>query len=128
MFVELVVPSGFYLFLLGVSGVVVGGVVLVGIVPDFTAQLVLFSVVAVVTCFCLAGKLRRRLQGGKPMTAEAVGRVVKISEVITPGAVGSGELWGSVWRVRNTGPETLDKDAEAIVIGVEGLTLQVKRQ
>jgi len=129
IFVELAVPSGFYLFLLGVSGILVGLVVLTGIVPGLTAQLVLFSVVAVVACFCLARKLQERIRGGTSTTTDAVGKAVKVgASFIAPGATGQGELWGSTWTLRNVGQEGLDSSSEAVVIGVEGLTLLVKRR
>lgn len=127
--VELAVPSGFYLFLLGVSGILVGLVVLTGIVPGLTAQLVLFSLVAVVACFCLARKLQERIRGGSSTSTDAVGKAVKVgASFIAPGATGQGELWGSTWTLRNVGQEGLDSSSEAVVIGVEGLTLLVKRR
>jgi membrane protein implicated in regulation of membrane protease activity len=128
IFLELALPSGFYLFLLGVSAVVVGGIALLGIVPGLTEQLLLFSFVAIVTCFCLARKLQQSLKGRKPMTAKAVGKTVKVTELIVPGAVGNGDLWGSTWRVRNVGDENLDQASEALVVEVEGLTLHAKRR
>jgi membrane protein implicated in regulation of membrane protease activity len=62
------------------------------------------------------------------MTADAVGKVVTVSEVLAPGAVGKGELWGSSWRVRNVGTGVLDPATEAVVVEVEDLTLCVKRR
>lgn len=124
--VELVAPSGFYLLLLGVSGVVVGLVTLVGVVPGLTAQLLLFSIVALVACFGVATKLQQRLKGRRPMTADAVGQTVTVSEVIAPGATGKGELWGAPWRVKNVGVGVLEPASEAVVVEVEGLTLSVK--
>jgi membrane protein implicated in regulation of membrane protease activity len=129
IFVELAVPSGFYLFLLGVSGILVGFIVLTGIVPGVTAQLVLFSVVAVVTCFCLARKLQERIRGRSSSTTDAVGKVVKVGDsFVAPGATGRGELWGSTWTLRNVGEQGLESSSEALVVGVEGLTLLVKRR
>jgi membrane protein implicated in regulation of membrane protease activity len=127
-FVELFAPSGFYLLLLGVSGVVVGLITLTGLVPGLTVQLVLFSIVALVACFGFSGKLQQMLKGRRPMTADAVGKVVTVSEVLAPGAVGKGELWGSSWRVRNVGTGVLDPATEAVVVEVEDLTLCVKRR
>lgn len=126
--VELVVPSGFYLLLLGASGVVVGLVALVGLASGLTAQLLLFSIVALTACFGLATKLQQGLKGRRPMTADAVGKIVKVAEVIAPGAAGKGELWGAPWRVKNVGEGVLEPDSEAVVVEVEGLTLCVKRR
>jgi membrane protein implicated in regulation of membrane protease activity len=127
-FVELLVPSGFYLLLLGVSGVAVGLITLAGAASGLTVQLLLFSVLALVACFGFAGKLQHKLKGRRPMTADAVGRIVKVTEVIAPGAIGKGELWGAPWRVRNVGTGVLEPDSEAVVVEVEELTLCVKRR
>jgi membrane protein implicated in regulation of membrane protease activity len=127
-FVELLVPSGFYLLLLGVSGMVVGLLTLAGVAPGVTVQLLLFSIVALVACFGFASRLQHKLKGRRPMTADPVGKLVKVTEVIAPGATGKGELWGAPWRVRNVGTGVLEPACEAVVIEVEDLTLCVKRQ
>ncbi len=126
--VELFVPSGFYLLLLGISGVVVGLMTVAGVAPGLIVQLLIFSVVALVACFGFAGKLQKKLKGGHPMTADAVGKLVTVTEVLAPGAVGKGELWGSPWRIRNVGTDILEPASEAVVVEVDELTLCVKRR
>jgi membrane protein implicated in regulation of membrane protease activity len=47
---------------------------------------------------------------------------------MAPGETGQAELRGSVWSVRNTGDEGLEKGDRAVVQEVEGLLLHVRSE
>ena len=122
---ELAAPTGFYLFLLGVAGIVTGAIVATGIIPDWPAQAILFSVLALANCALFAKPLTKFLRGERKAREDTVGQTVKIAASVAPGAMGSAELWGSPWRVRNVDSRELAAGSECVVVAVEGVTLHV---
>jgi len=127
MALELFVPTGFYLFILGLAGVLVGLVVATGLMTSFNVQAVAFSVVAIGIWFGLGEKLRRLFFKKPAQPGQLVGKVVKVASAIPAGQVGSGDLWGTQWRLENVDSVELQAGAKAVVVAAEGVTLKVKR-
>jgi membrane protein implicated in regulation of membrane protease activity len=123
---ELLTPSGFFLLILGGAAVVVGLLAAVGLLSTWIPQAVAFCIISLVTWRMLGSQLRQRLWQRPPHQGQLVGAIVRVTETITPGASGSGELWGALWRVRNIGTVELPQGSEALVQGSEGITLLVE--
>jgi len=127
MMLELLLPSGFFLLILGGSAVVVGALVEIGLFASWISQAIVFCAVAVCTWLLLGKKLRGMIGLAKPQAGQLVGATVKVTQAIPSGGSGSGELWGTSWRLQNVDSIELSVGTEAVVIGSEGITLQVKR-
>jgi membrane protein implicated in regulation of membrane protease activity len=127
MIAELVTPAGFYLFFLGVSALVVGGITATGLLQTIEAQGLLFAVLALASCILFARAFQRRMRVPK-MKEDTLGQIVKVVAAVPAGELGSGELWGSPWRIQNVDSRDLPADSKAVVVGIEGVTLQVKQK
>jgi membrane protein implicated in regulation of membrane protease activity len=125
---ELFVPSGFYLFILGISAIVVGAMAALGLVTAWGAQSLIFSLMAVGVWLGLGERLRKRFFKRSAHPGEVVGRIITVPADITPGQHGSGELWGVQWRLENVDSVTIPAGHEVVVTGAEGITLRVKRR
>jgi len=123
---ELIIPCGFYLFILGVSAFGVGLLVHFGIVLSWSAQATLFCAIAVACWLIFGQRMRAARKHTVKKHGQLEGSVVRITGDIAPGASGSGELWGTQWRVENVGHAGLEAGAEALVVASEGLSLKVK--
>lgn len=125
---ELFLPSGFYLFILGVSGILVGLAAATGLSGSWVIQSILFCVVAVLVWIGLGEKLRRMFfkRGAQP--GQVIGRIITVTSDIAPGQHGSGELWGVQWRLENVDSAMIPMGSEVVVTGAEGITLRVKRR
>ena len=124
---ELLVISGFFLFLLGVSAVFVGLLVLGGAFPTWPLQAVVFCVVSLASWFLFGNQFKDLLSRSNDLSYDTTGKILKVSESIEPNQIGAGELWGSTWRIKNVGDESIPSGAECIVVSAEGVTLNVKR-
>lgn len=127
MLAELVTPSGFYLFFLGVSALIVGGISSTGVLQTMEAQGLLFAPLALGSCFLFARAVQRKMRVPKAKE-DTVGQIVKVLAPVPAGELGSGELWGSPWRIQNVDSRDLPADSKAVVVAVEGVTLRVKRK
>jgi membrane protein implicated in regulation of membrane protease activity len=128
MMMELMFPSGFFLFILGSAGIIVGVFSAAGVMQGWVSQAIVFCLAAL-SLWLLLGK---RLQGILKPTAfkegQLVGSVVRLSENLAPGASGSGVLWGTQWRVENVDSVILAAGSEVLVVSSQGISLQVKRK
>jgi membrane protein implicated in regulation of membrane protease activity len=122
---ELIVVSGFFLFLLGVSAIVLGLLVLTGLFTTWPIQALVFCALAVVAWIVFANRLQSVMGSPKEAVVGTKGRVIKVGSAIAPGELGAGELWGSTWRLKNVGGEPIPAGSECLVVEAEGVTLHV---
>lgn len=125
---ELLAPTGFFLFILGIACLVVGALVYFGIVAGWIFQVLIFSSTALVVWYVFPDKLQSLLRSKEKEYRGLLGQVAKSSEVIAPGNKGAGELWGSPWRLENVGDSILQPGDECEVLSSDGLVLKVKRK
>ena len=125
---ELIVVSGFFLFLLGISALILGLLVLTGLFQTWPVQGAVFCAVAVISWLVFGAKLQGVLGAPKDAVVDTKGKVIRVAAAIEPEQVGSGELWGSTWRLKNISGETIPAGAECVVVEAEGVTLQVIRK
>lgn len=125
---ELATPGGFYIIFFGVGALAVGvlaGFELAG--PPWT-QVLLFSVISIVSIVLFRGRLLKMFQIDPqlPSVDVLVGEVAVASEDLAPGAMGKVELRGSAWSAKNEGQVFVARGVRCRVTRVDGLTLHVK--
>jgi len=128
---EMLVPSDFWLVLVGLAALAVGLVTLLA--PDLptAAQWALFAAFALATTWLFRGAVRRRFPSrgsGTRVDDTLVGDAGHALEPLAPGASGRVELRGSPWSARNAGAEPIAAGERVRVERVEGLTLVVRRE
>lgn len=126
---ELFTPGGFYLFVFGLSGIVLGLLLLVGIPLGGWTQGIVYAVVSVVLLVTIRRQLASKLMANtRNVSDEFSGKEVLLRHDIPPGEKGEGELRGTVWQVRNTGTQRLTAGSRCIIDKAEGLTLLVSNR
>lgn len=123
---ELLIPSSFFLLFLGLGAIVVGAVMQLGLLASWEAQVATFSVVSLLSWVLVGRRAAIRPQKKQHGSEDVIGNIIRVSQEIAPGATGSGELWGTVWRVKNIGESSIGAGAEAKIVASEGITLLVK--
>jgi len=126
---ELFVPLDFFVFFLGVAALGVSGAVALGAFTTTTSQLLLFSVLAVVTTLGLRAPLvvrLRRAQDTGVGIETLIGEVATLLGPLAPGEVGKAELRGTSWSVRSEHGEPLPAGRRCRVQRVEGLVLWLR--
>lgn len=126
---EMALASGFYLLFFGVGALLVGfGVLLAPGVAGWV-QWLLFSILSLGALTIVRPRILGRLrQAGPGIEDTLVGEVAVVAEPIAPGALGRGELRGSVFSLRNAGAESLAAGERCRVVRVDGLTLEVRKE
>lgn len=126
---ELLIPLDFFMIFLGVAALGVSGTTALGVVTTTSGQLLLFSILAVVTTVGLrtplVARLRRAQDTGVGIET-LIGEVAILSGALTPGDIGKAELRGTTWSVRSDHGETLPAGHRCRVQRVEGLLLWVR--
>jgi inner membrane protein len=123
---ELVTPSGFFIIFFGVGALTVGVLKAFHLVDSLTAELLLFSVLSIVSLVLFRGLLQSKVQNPPPPTVDSlIGVLAIVQESLSPGVVGKVEVRGSMWSARNTSDVTLAPGQRARVAAIDGLTLTV---
>lgn len=123
---ELFLPSGFYLFIIGLAAIIVGILTVCGILVGTSAQFTVASVIGILLILVVRKPIACALSAlGKPTGSDITAQKVHVTENIAPGAVGKGELSGSPWTVRNDSGGMLSRGKSYQVKRTEGLTLIV---
>jgi membrane protein implicated in regulation of membrane protease activity len=124
---ELAAPGGFYFIFFGVGALVVGLLATFDAAGPAWAQILLFSLLSLLSLALFRARLLGKLQGNKRATDmdTLVGEVGTLSDELSPGGVGKVELRGTAWSARNTSHVALKRGERCVVIRVEGLTLVV---
>jgi membrane protein implicated in regulation of membrane protease activity len=125
---ELAAPGGFYFIFFGVGALVVGLLATFDAAGPAWAQILLFSVVSLLSLVLFRARLLGKLQGSKRASDmdTLVGEIGTLSDDLSPGGVGKVELRGTAWSAKNTSHVTLKRGERCVVIRVEGLMLAVR--
>lgn len=125
---EVLLTGGFDLLFFSIAALIVGGLLAFDVVMTTPAQLLLFSVLAVVSLVLFRKRLvaRFKLHGSAKELDNLVGESVTLLTDVATGGRGKGELRGSTWNVRSAIPTDLVKGQRAVVDRVDGLTLWIK--
>jgi membrane protein implicated in regulation of membrane protease activity len=129
LIVEVVIPGGIIWLFFGVSAIVVGGLVALGVGGPLWVQVLLFSAMSVVSLLTLRGPILRRMNlrgdGDDPVDSLA-GKEAIVLEDIAPMAEGKVELRGTPWTAHNVGENPLIAGHKCIVDRNDGLKLYVR--
>ncbi len=126
---EIIIPGGIIMLFFGISALVVGGLVAANAGGPLWFQILLFSVLSVVSLLTLRGPILRRMKATQHAAGEVdslIGANVELMDDIAPGAEGKAVLRGSVWTAHNLGDRQLDRGKRCTVEKVEGLKLFVR--
>ena len=126
---ELLVPVDFFVFFLGVAALGVSLAVAFGLTTGMSGQLLLFSILAVLTTVGLRTPLVRRLRRAQDTGVgieTLIGEVAVLQSGLAPGDVARAELRGTTWSVRSEHGEALPAGRRCKVERVEGLVLWVR--
>ncbi|MFQ5720557.1 MAG: NfeD family protein [Acidobacteriota bacterium] len=125
---EVMTPGGIIMLFFGVAAGVVGVLTAAGLGGPLWFQVLLFSVIAIVSLLTLRGPIIRRMQSTEVASAAVdnfVGETAVVLEPISPGAIGKAELRGTGWSARNVGSSRLSKGQRCTVWEVDGLQLSI---
>lgn len=126
---ETLVPSGFFLFMFGLSGLTIGFLTLAEVSGPPWLQWCAAAILAVAYSLLIRRPLVERLQKAPSQSTGGLpGDTVQITETITPGQVGQGSMRGTQWRVRNNTGAELSPGDHATVDNVDGVTLNVSKK
>ena len=124
---ELFIPSGFFLAVVGLSGIITGLLAGSGLLPILWLQWIVCALLAVVLVLLVRQRLAGALlHGNSSRITLNVGSEIVISSDIEPGQIGEGQMRGSNWAVKNTGSSTLKKGERYKVDTMNGITVCVK--
>lgn len=125
---ELFVTTDFYLVFLGLAAVGVG-LLVVGLGLSGWQQWLAFAVLAVLFLVNFRRRVWSLMRRDSEGVADRVlGEFGTVAKRIGPGDTGSVELRGSVWTARNTGDVPLEAGDRVRAVGMDGLTLEVRRE
>ena len=127
---EMAAAGGFYIIFFGIAAVIIGVLVLAGVGGSVWVQLLLFSILSVVSLLFFRSPMMRwlKLDRDGVDVDSLVGETGVAKEAIEPGAIGRVELRGTAWTARNRGRVPLTTGARCIVVGVDRLTLFVEAE
>jgi membrane protein implicated in regulation of membrane protease activity len=122
---EMAASGGFYVIFFGISALVIGGLHLVDAAGPLWLQLLLFSVLAVLSLLFFRSSLLRWMNLDAPGgdVDSLVGEMAIPLDDIAPGGFGRAELRGSVWSARNSSAGTLARGQRCTVVRVDRLTI-----
>src|SRR3982750_2478821 len=106
---ELAASGGFYIIFFGVAAIIVAALSFLGISGPTWVELLLFSVLSVVSLLFFRNPMLRwmKLDRGARDVDSLVGETAVVTQNIAAGEVGRVELRGTSWSARNHGSETL---------------------
>ena len=126
---EVATAGGIILLFFGVSAMIVGALVALGIGGPLWFQALLFSVLSVVSLLTLRGPILQRMnsKGGSAEEVDAiVGKQALVLDDIAPMTEGKVELRGTPWTAQNIGDNPLAAGQKCLVDRVDGLKLYVR--
>ena len=124
---ELLTPGALFLVFFGAGAIVVGLLAAIGLGGPLWMQMLIFTLVSLVSLFTLRRLLLARLHFGRSdrVIDRLVGETGLALEDIAVDGVGKAELRGAPWSARNVGGSPISRGERFTVVRVEGLTLWV---
>ena len=125
---ELATPGGFYVIFFGLAAIIVGVLAALGVGGPTWTQLVIFSVVSVVSLVLFRSRLLAMMQVDPqaPAVDSLVGEIGQLEGAIAPGEIGRIEVRGAAWTARNATSSELPRGMRCRVVRVNGLMLEVE--
>ena len=125
-----VIDAQFYLVFFGFSALVVGVLGLAGIVLPAWAQWLTMGLLAALLMVTFRKRLYERVRRVEGTVAErvAAGDRIRMNTRLGPGESGKVEFRGTSWSAINEDARPLELGEEAEIIGMDGLTLRLRKQ
>jgi inner membrane protein len=126
---EMFAPGSFYFLFMGVSAIVVGALLGVGVPLPTWAAVVLFSALSVAFLVGLRRPLQRLARSKSTASLDVdtlVGEHGQVIEPIPVGGSGKVEVRGSPWTARSEASQEIPAATPCRVIRADGLTLWVE--
>jgi len=122
---EMAASGGFYVIFFGIAAIAIGGLHLFDLAGPLWLQLLLFSVLSVVSLLVFRSPVLRLLglDGPGVDVDSLVGEIAMPVEDIQPGDVGRAELRGTMWSARNSSAAPLRRGQRCKVVKVERLMI-----
>ena len=119
--------STMHIGLFAVGAITVALLLAFGVTMPIWAQLLIFTIVSIVSLIWIRPMLVKRLnlQTGKPVD-RIEGEAAVALDNIAPAELGKAELRGTTWSARNVGASAITKGQRCTVDRVDGLTLHVR--
>lgn len=127
---EMAASGGFYVIFFGVAALAIAALHAVDLAGPLWFQLVLFSVISVVSLLVFRGPLLHWMhldEPGKDVDSLVGDTAIPVDE-IKPGAVGRAELRGTIWSARNHDTSALARGQRCTVVEVDRLTIGIKAE
>jgi inner membrane protein len=127
---ELAASGGFYIIFFGIAAVAISVLKLTGVAEAVWIQLLLFSVLSVVSLQLFRSPLMRwmNIEGEGVDVDSLVGETAVVKQDIPPGEIGRVELRGASWSARNSGAALLTTGRRCTVVRVDRLMLIVEAE
>ena len=125
-----VIDAQFYLVFFGFSALVVGVLGLAGIVLPAWAQWLTMGLLAALLMVTFRKRLYERVRRVEGTVAErvAAGDRIRMNTRLGPGESGKVEFRGTSWSAINEDARPLELGEEAEIVGMDGLTLRLRKQ
>src|SRR5687767_53704 len=125
---ELATPGGFFVIFFGVAALIVGALSGLGVGGPMWVQLLMFSVLSVVSLLLFRTRLLQLMQVDPqaPAVDSLVGEIGLLEGAIAPGQIGKIEVRGAAWSARNTTSSEIPRGMRCRVVRVKGLMLEVE--
>ncbi|MET0660056.1 MAG: NfeD family protein [Steroidobacteraceae bacterium] len=125
-----VIDAQFYLVFFGFSALVVGVLGLAGIALPVWAQWLTMGLLAALLMVAFRKRLYERVRRVEGTVSDrvAAGDRIRMSTRLAPGESGKVEFRGTSWSAINEDATPLELGEEAEVIGMDGLTLRLRKQ
>lgn len=122
------IDAQFYFVFLGSAALLVGLATVAGVPLAAWVQWLLFGALSVVALGFFRRRLYTHLRGSLPnITSGPLGEILTVSNALGPGERGRSEYRGSVWTVYNEGELPIDAGGNARIVGIDGVTLRIKK-
>ena len=125
---ELATPGGFFVIFFGVAALIVGALAGLGVGGPMWVQLLMFSVIAVVSLLLFRSRLLKSMQVDPqaPEVDSLVGEIGQLEGAIAPGQIGRIEVRGAAWTARNATSSEIPRGMRCRVVRVNGLMLEIE--
>jgi membrane protein implicated in regulation of membrane protease activity len=121
------IDAQFYLVFFGVAALVVGALGLGGIAIPEWSQWLVFAVLSIASLMFFRRKMYDLLRSHtETMQSGPAGEMVTVPNELAAGASCRLEYRGSTWTAKNIGTHSIDADASARIVSVDGLTLHIR--
>jgi inner membrane protein len=127
---EMAASGGFCVIFFGVAAIAIGALHLFDLAGPLWLQLLLFSVMSVLSLLLFRNPLLRFMKLDSPSVDvdSLVGETAIPADDIAPGGVGRAELRGTVWSARNIGSTVLARGERCRVVRVDRLMIFIESE